>query len=479
MCGIAGFFCFSGAAAGGAAKYDRVLLERQIASIRYRGPDAAGYFLQPGVGLAHARLSIIDVSDSANQPMADGSARYTVVFNGEIYNFQEIRGELSRAGVCFKTQSDTEVLIEGYAKWGQKVVDRLRGMFAIAIFDSARDEMVLMRDRVGKKPLYYSVDSRRLVFGSEIKAVVCAPDFQREPDYEAIHEYLTYQYVPCPLTAFKGVMKLPQGCVARIGRSGKVAISSYFALPDPFSIRPIDEEGLCEQLVAHFKEATRLRMISDVPLGAFLSGGVDSSAVVAMMATVSDKPVRTFTIGFEEQAYDERKYARMVAQRYGTIHEEFEVQPKAADVLDMLVYHYGEPYADSSAVPTYYVSKIAREQVTVILSGDGGDESFLGYTRYLNCRKDDAQPLASSRLMRSVARLQSRLPHWAQQSGIAKRVRNRLRLNFGDRSSRYEQYIAYFSDASKDQLYTGSMRSFLAHSALDRLDPLLDAAPSA
>lgn len=475
MCGIAGFLSEG---PGMSVEDSKNLLRKQIASIRYRGPDASGFHYENGVGLAHARLSIIDVSTSANQPMADQAGKAHVAFNGEIYNFQEIRVELERHGVSFRTKSDTEVLVEGYARWGLKILDRLRGMFAIAIYDKAKDELILVRDRVGKKPLYYAKFGDQVVFGSEIKAILCHPLATRDPDYQAIHEYLTFQYVPCPMTAFKGIYKVPPAHLVRVSRSGRIEVKRYFSLPTPSNIRSKDRGDLCSELVEILKEATRLRMISDVPLGAFLSGGVDSSAIVAMMAQVSDDPVRTFTIGFDENAYDEREYARMISKRYGTIHEEMIVKPNALEVLEKLVYHYGEPFADSSAIPTYYVSKIAREQVTVILSGDGGDESFLGYPRYLNCRLNEPAQSMQHNVLRKIAAWQEMLPSSSLGHSIVQRLRSRLRRQYGSRSRLYEQYIAYFSDESKVPLYSDGMSSFLGNSALDRLDPYLDAAPT-
>lgn len=466
MCGIAGFFDLRSRCVRPDAD---ATLVRQITTFKYRGPDASGVCSGPGYGLAHARLSIIDVSSSANQPFFDNSRNVVTVFNGEIYNFQEIRSVLIAAGHVFRTNSDTEVIVEGYARWGEKVVDRLRGMFAIAIYDVSKDRLILMRDRVGKKPLYYSVIGDTLVFASEIKGILAFPGAPRVPHLEAIHHYLTYQYVPSPLTAFVGIHKLPASHMVIADRGKAPSISSYYAFPSPGPGKARSPSEAAEELIHHLTEATRLRMIADVPLGAFLSGGVDSSSVVAMMATGSSSPVNTFTIGFDEQGYDERRYARMVAQRYGTNHRDFTVRPDAMAVLPALVYHYGEPFADSSAIPTYYVSKIAREHVTVILSGDGADESFFGYARYQLCRDK-----------------QSQLPRTSSSPGVRQplfgRVMRALLGASGTAVSRYsrlyEQSIAYFTDDSKRELYAGDFRRFLDHSSLDRLDRYFDASQS-
>jgi asparagine synthase (glutamine-hydrolysing) len=473
MCGIAGFFDLNGRDRRGDAA---AIVAAQIATLRHRGPDAQGVHTGPGVGLGHARLSIIDVSDAANQPMFDASGNIAVVFNGEIYNFQEIRVELERRGCRFRTRSDTEVLVEGYAAWGVDVVHRLRGMFAIAIYDSRQDRLVLLRDRVGKKPLYYAVQDGVLVFASEIKGILRYPGVPRTPDYQAIHEYLSLQYVPSPMTAFVGVKKLPPAHLLVAERHQAPAVRRYYALPPPSRTRARPIEQLREELAEHLREATRLRMIADVPIGAFLSGGVDSSSVVAMMALCSQAPVKTFTIGFEEQTYDERVYARMVAERYRTDHHEMIVRPDGMSVIEQIVYHYGEPYADSSAIPTYYVSKIAREHVTVVLNGDGGDESFLGYPRYLRARDFEQGSILPRPLARRLQRLLLGLPTGLDRYGAGRRARRLAERLYQPRSRPYEASIAYFSDASKQDLYAGEMRRFLSYSALDRLDFYMDQA---
>ncbi len=467
MCGISGFFRLADRASPSDAE---AIVARQIEVMRYRGPDAIGVYTDPGIGLGHARLAIIDVSASANQPMTDAAGDIVVVFNGEIYNFQSVRAELAAKGHAFRTNSDTEAIVEGYKAWGVDVVEHLRGMFAIALYDRRAGRLVLMRDRVGKKPIYYAEIGGALVFASEIKGVLAYPGASRRVDYDAIHEYLTFQYVPSPMTAFAGIKKLPPAHIAIAERGKPLKVARYFSLPSPSHrpLRPLEE--LKRELVAELREATRLRMIADVPLGAFLSGGVDSSAVVAMMAMESGDPVRTFTIGFDEQSHDERAYARMVADRYKTDHHELTVRPDAMAILPALVYHYGEPYADSSAIPTYYVSKIAREHVTVILSGDGGDENFLGYARYLVCRDGDSIGRLPASLLRPLQKLALAMPASADRIQTLRRARSFASRMFEPGSRRYEQFIAYFTDAAKSEIYSGDMRSRLSLSALDRLD---------
>jgi asparagine synthase (glutamine-hydrolysing) len=441
MCGIAGFFRLNERESHPG---DEPRLWDQIATFRYRGPDSEGVFAGPGVGLGHVRLAILDLTADASQPMTSASGRTVVSFNGEIYNFADLRRELEARGHRFRTRSDTEVIVEGYEAWGAEVVHHLRGMFAIALWDADRDRLVLYRDRVGKKPLYYAMHDGTFLFASEIKGILRWPGVPREPDFDGIHEFLTYQYVPAPRTGFAGIRKLPPAHALVVERGRAPRLEQYFRYPPPADATPQRVEDLCEDLVHRLREATRLRMLADVPVGAFLSGGVDSSSVVALMAGLSSKPVRTFTIGFEEKEFDERPYARMVADRYGTCHEEAIVRPDAIALVQDLVYHYNEPYADSSALPTYLLSRLTRESVTVALSGEGSDESFLGYPRYMT-RRDRVQGTATS--------LQSP-------------------------AERYADSIAYFPDPVKEQLYGCRMHQFLGRSAIELLRPYLDASPS-
>jgi asparagine synthase (glutamine-hydrolysing) len=407
--------------------------------------------------------------------MSDAAQDHWIVFNGEIYNFAELREELSRKGHRFRTRSDTEVILEGYRAWGTDVVKRLRGMFAIALYDGPRDRLVLMRDRIGKKPLAYAFAGPVLAFGSEIKSVLAFPGIERKPDMAALDAYLTYQYVPADMCAFAGISKLPMAHIAVIERNGALRLERYWSLPEPSAVKPRPDRDVTVELVDRLAEATRVRLVSDVPLGAFLSGGVDSSAVVAMMAKASPSPVRTFTIGFDRASHDERRYARMVAERYGTRHEEMEVRADAASILDDLVYHYDEPFADASAVPTYFVSKIAREHVTVVLSGDGGDENFLGYERYRGFQTLDRVSRLPRPLITAMSALARALPASADRLQVLRRARRALARATATPAQRYAPFIAYFDDDAKQELYAPALAGFLARSALDRLAPYLAA----
>lgn len=383
MCGIAGIVDTVKAP-------EKPLIEMMCAVMGHRGPDGEGYFMGGPAALGHRRLSIIDLEGGA-QPLANEDSTLWITFNGEIYNFKDVREELIKKGHRFSTKSDTETIIHAYEEWNEKCLEHLRGMFAFAIWDVRKKELFIARDRLGKKPLYYHHNGSRFVFASELKAILQDKRVNRTPDPKAIADYLTYHYVPFPGTIFKDVHKLPPGHFMRVtlvngvgATKGplKVKTSRYWDVkyePD----YSLTEDEWVEALRAKLKEAVGIRLISDVPLGAFLSGGIDSSAVVAMMSGFKAVPVKTFSVGFKEKDFTETRYAREVAQRFSTDHHEIVVEPDAIGLLPRLAWEFDEPFADSSAVPTYYVSKMAREHVTVILSGDGGDETFAGYRRYL------------------------------------------------------------------------------------------------
>jgi asparagine synthase (glutamine-hydrolysing) len=380
MCGIAGIVQVAGRGV------DRALLTAMTTAQAHRGPDGDGFVCRGGVGFGHRRLAIIDLV-TGDQPMPNDDESIWIVFNGEIYNYRELRAELEARGTRFRTQSDTEVILRAYEAYGTECVTHLRGMFAFAVLDERARQVFLARDRVGIKPLVYHWDGRRLLFASELKGILQAPDVPRELDLEALGEYLGYHYVAAPRTIFRAVRKLPPASTLTVSLDGGAPRESrYWSLR--FSPQPrVTEDEWIEGLQAQLAQAVRSHMISDVPIGAFLSGGLDSSTVVALMAQASSTPIRTFSIGFAESDFDELAYARQVAARYGTDHYELVVKPSALDVLPKLAWHFDEPFADSSAIPTYYVSKITREHVTVALSGDGGDENFAGYRRYARAQQ--------------------------------------------------------------------------------------------
>ena len=382
MCGIAGFFRTCAPCA------DMLTLRRMGEAILHRGPDAGGEHLDEYVGLAHRRLSIIDLSADGNQPMFFADGRYAIVFNGEIYNFLELRAELVQSGVTFRSRTDTEVILALYAAKGGACLEQLNGMFAFAIWDKVEKKLFIARDRIGKKPLYYyHGGGDRLAFASEIKALLQLPGIPREVEPTAVVDFLKYLYVPAPKSIFRNIRKLPAGHWLELKLGGEPRVRQYWDV-DFSRKRTGSVEDAAEELLDLMRDATRCRMISDVPLGAFLSGGIDSSAVVALMAGVSAAPVKTCSIGFQDRAHDETPYAREVAELFATEHREYVVQENLPETVLRQARFFDEPFADSSSVPTYHVSRLARQYVTVALAGDGGDESFGGYEKYTIDRRE-------------------------------------------------------------------------------------------
>jgi len=376
MCGIAGIFH----AQQPGRPVDAALLRRMTDSLAHRGPDDSGLHVGPGIGLGHRRLSIIDLA-GGHQPIYNEDETVAVVFNGEIYNFVDLIPELQALGHRFRTRSDTEVIVHAWEEWGEACVTRFRGMFAFAVWDAPRRTLFLARDRLGIKPLFHAhLADGTLIFGSELKALLCHPELGRRIDPRGVEDFFAFGYVPEPRTILDGVAKLPPAHTLTVTPEG-ARLACYWQLRFEDD-RALDEGEAMEELVARLREAVRIRLISEVPLGAFLSGGVDSSAVVALMAGLSNQPVTTCSISFGDPAYNEAAFARQVAQRYATDHHEHRVEPDAFGLVDRLAGLYDEPFADSSALPTYHVCELARRYVTVALSGDGGDENLAGYRRY-------------------------------------------------------------------------------------------------
>jgi asparagine synthase (glutamine-hydrolysing) len=383
MCGIAGLLSLDPD-----AKVSEQVVERMCAVIRHRGPDDQGTYCQGEIGLGARRLSIIDLA-SGHMPIHNEDRSVWVVFNGEIYNFQVLRSDLESRGHRFYTRADTEVLVHLYEEYGIDFVKHLRGMFAIALWDAKSRQLLLVRDRLGIKPLHYWLQGNLFLFGSELKCLLQGPVPKPAVNLEAMNYYLSLGYVPDPHSIFDGVKKLPPGHLL-ICRAGRVEVLKYWELPWSEESNNPTEEECSERLKELLTESVKLRLVSDVPLGALLSGGLDSSTIVALMARLVDRPVKTFSIHFAEADFSELHYARQLAQRYGTDHQELLVMPEAAQLAEHLTGYFDEPFGDPSAIPTYLVSKLARESVTVALSGDGGDEVFAGYTRYPDARWQEA-----------------------------------------------------------------------------------------
>lgn len=377
MCGIVGIFDLYGK-----REFDPSLLHRMNQAQLHRGPDEGGQHLEPGIALGHRRLSIIDLA-SGQQPLFNEDHTVAVVFNGEIYNFQALAGELARHGHVFRTRCDTEVIVHAWEQWGERCVEHFRGMFAFALWDRNRQTLFLARDRLGVKPLYYAMlEDGSVAFASELKALLVHPKFRRQLDPHAIEDYFAYGYVPDPKTIFSQAHKLAPGHTLTLCRGCSEAPPRSFWDVSFTPHANMREDQACEELLARLREAVSIRLMAEVPLGAFLSGGVDSSAVVALMAQLSSTPVNTCSIGFNDPAFDESEYATMVATRYRTAHRTQIVDAGDNDLVDTLAALYDEPFADSSAIPTYRVCQLAGQHVTVVLSGDGGDEILAGYRRY-------------------------------------------------------------------------------------------------
>jgi asparagine synthase (glutamine-hydrolysing) len=451
VCGIAGIL----------GQVDRETLERMVNTLTHRGPDDAGLWFGAEVGLGMRRLAIIDLP-GGRQPMANESEGLQLVFNGEIYNHRELRRELEAQGHRFRTRSDTEAILHGYEAWGAQVVERLRGMFALALWDGPQKMLFLARDRLGKKPLYYWHHGGQVLFASEIKALLHHPAVSREMDWEAFHHYLAFGYTPADRSIFAGIAKLPPAHVAVV-QGGALTLHRYWHLPRGLSGSgpPVSAHEATARVRHELREAVRLRLESDVPLGVFLSGGVDSSVVAACMREVTSGPIATFSIGFgsETSSFDELPYARLVAQRFDTDHHEEILHPKVTELLPAIVRHFDEPFADSSAIPTFAVAQATAQHVKVALSGIGGDEAFAGYPRYLGFR---------------LSQHYARLPRWirSQLATWAPRIipDSDGSRNLGDWTRRFVQgadeplpdrYIGwtrFFNDPDLEELATPALR---------------------
>jgi asparagine synthase (glutamine-hydrolysing) len=443
MCGIAGKLSLSG-------PVEQSLLERMCAVIEHRGPDSRGLFLEDGVGLGVQRLRVIDL-ETGDQPIFNEDRSVVVVLNGEIYNYKELHSDLVSRGHTFATKGDTEVIVHLYEEHGVDCVRHLRGMFAFALWDGRRRQLLLARDRVGKKPLFYALENGSLWFGSEAKSILEDPAIDRAVDFDAIDSFLHYQYVPYPLSAFRALRKLPPAHTL-LWRDGHAEIARYWKLSyrrGPIATKEEAHEAIRSELI----EATRLRLRSDVPLGAFLSGGVDSSAVVAAMAKEGGR-VKTFSIGFDDPEFDETQYAREVAQLYETEHEELRVHPDAMEVLPRLVWHYGEPFADTSAIPSFYLAELTRRHVTVALNGDGGDESFTGYRRHVGNSVTHRVGRVPRPALLALAGVADVLGTGTRDDGFRARLHRVAHASLLSPADRYVRWMALFDEQQRAELYT-------------------------
>ncbi len=464
MCGITGKIYFK----NNPQSVSEDNIAKMNKAIAHRGPDDSGIYISPDrkLGFGQQRLSIVDLSPLGHQPMhyKHNGKKYTIVFNGEIYNFQEERAILKKNGYTFKSKTDTEVILALYDQYGLDFLKHLRGMFAFALYDHQKSHLICARDRLGKKPFKYYLDFEKniFMFASELKSILTQPEYKKEIDYDAIHHYLTLQYCPAPLTGFKNIKKLePAHYLIVDYATGTIKKEKYWQLDYNTKLK-LSETTWENKIIDNLEEAVKLRMIADVPLGAFLSGGIDSSAVVALMSKNSSQPVKTFSIGFDEADHDETAYAQMIADKYKTDHTKFVVKPDALELLPTLVKQYEEPYADSSALPTYYLAKKTREKVTVALNGDGGDENFAGYGRYsvqkFGLWYDKIGPLHNL-LAKPTAKLINKI----FKTTLTNHAQTFAETLSKPYNKRYLSYIQYFSREAKHNLYTPEMLAKTSH----------------
>ena len=446
MCGIVGQLRLDG------GHVERELAHRMCAGLEHRGPDSRGVYHDGRAFLGIQRLRVIDLH-TGDQPIYNEDRSVVVVLNGEIYNYRELREDLRSRGHQFATDGDTEVIVHAYETYGPDCVRHLHGMFAFALWDSRKGQLLLARDRVGKKPLVYALRDGAISWASEMAALLADDELAREVDHVALDQFLALGYVPAPLSAIRGVQKLPPAHTLVI-RNGEAKLSRYWQLDYSTKLEDASVEELCERVRTALRAATRRRMVADVPLGAFLSGGIDSSAVVAAMAECSAEPVRTFSIGFDHQRFDELPYARRIAQQFGTVHEEFEVRPSAVEIVPQLIRHYGEPFADSSAIPSFYLAEMTRRHVTVALNGDGGDESFGGYTRYISNALAARLESVPGPVRRGLGALGQRLPTAGEVTSLSNKARRLTGTMMLDGPDRYARYVGNLDPGARRALYT-------------------------
>lgn len=477
MCGIV---CILPDKKGDREKLE-VAIREMTSRLTHRGPDEQGHYVTERVALGHRRLSIIDLK-TGQQPMFSKDGHLGIIFNGEIYNFPVVRTALIARGYDFATTSDTETILHAYQEWGEECVQRLNGMFAFCIWDARDGSIFAARDRLGEKPFFWARQNGQLVIASEMKAILANPSFDRAMDDEAVAAYFTYSYIPAPLTIYRGIRKLPPGyCLT--ARNGAVGIRKYWDVvfsPD----RTKSEKDFVHESMEILREAVRTRLMSEVPLGAFLSGGIDSSAVVALMSLESNEPVRTFTIGFGGAPVgfdDERRYAREVAERYKTQHSEYEVNPTMEGIIEEIVRSFDEPFADDATIPSYFVCKTARENVTVALSGLGGDEDFCGYERYLGFRLGNLYQLIPGFVRNGIIRgLVERIPEFHSRHLKVDHLKRFVRSSAESPAQRYFGYVSRIRSDYRDVFFSNAAQgpAEAVRSAVDGFQKVFDSAPA-
>ncbi|HDZ25518.1 hypothetical protein LCGC14_0700060 [marine sediment metagenome] len=458
MCGIAGIYLFNQE-----ATVKQSLLDSMCHSLHHRGPDSRGIFTEGAFGFGMTRLKIIDL-ETGNQPIFNDDKSVGIIFNGEIYNFREIKKELESHGYSFKTKSDTELILRAYEAYGLKCLDYFQGMFAVAIWNLHEKKLFLARDRVGQKPLYYYQDRHRFIFASEIKAILCCPDVEREIDLVALDDYLNYGYIPGQRTIYKHIRKLQPAHWATLDAYGKLTVNPYWEFPKPKAGKHSSVEANIEELACLLEDAVRIRLISDVPLGAFLSGGLDSSTIVSVMSQLMPQSAKTFHIGFFEESFDESRYARHVASLFNTEHHEDKISCDLGDTIEHIIKCFDEPFADSSAIPTYYLAQMASKEVTVALSGDGGDEIFGGYSRYIGQRWVKMYLKMPSLFRNSVNKIMEQIPEGTENRPVSllKQVKWLIRTAERKRQNPSDMSIGIFHDHERKKILHPCVQNALA-----------------
>lgn len=461
MCGICGIFNYASE-----QPIDLVTINKMCSVMTHRGPDDEGLYIDENIGLGMRRLSIIDLK-TGHQPISNEDKSVWIVFNGEIYNHCLIRKELESSGHRFSTSSDTEAIVHAYEEYGEDCVNKLNGMFAFAIWDKNKKKLFIARDRIGIKPLYYYHDDKSFIFGSELKVILQYPGIPKQIDYEALEEFLAFEYIPAPKTIFKGIYKLPQAHYISV-QNQKIIINEYWKLH--FKDVKRTEDETCDELYLILKEAVKMMLISDVPLGAFLSGGIDSSTVVALMSEVMDRPVKTFSIGFDDPSYNELEYARKVAKHFGTDHTELVIKPDIPCWVDKIIKYIDEPFGDFSIFPTFLVSELARSQVKVSLSGDGGDELFAGYEHYLANNIERIYRNIPFFVRRKLVPLVIDLmPPTSEKKGLINMMKRFVEGTQQPDQLRHFRWMKFFGEAEKQQLFSPEVRNVINRDASYRV----------
>ncbi|MFQ5865490.1 MAG: asparagine synthase (glutamine-hydrolyzing) [bacterium] len=453
MCGICGITYFDRE-----RKPSEHEIQRMCDALHHRGPDDCGWYVNGNTGIGMRRLSIIDLV-TGHQPISNEDGSIWIVFNGEIYNHLELRQELLKKGHNFQTRTDTEAIVHAYEEYGEECPNKLNGMFGFAILDQRNHTLFLARDRLGIKPLYYYCDSQKFVFGSELKAILQVQDVTREVDLRALDIYLTFEYIPSPHSIFQNISKLPPGHTLTL-RDGKISVKEYWDVQ--FEEKAVSEQELREQMVELLQDAVKIRLMSDVPLGAFLSGGIDSSSVVALMSRAMDRPVKTFSISFEEASYNEAHFAETVARHFNTEHYEFKIKPDALELTEKLITQLDEPFGDFSIFPTYLVSQMAREYVTVALSGDGGDELFAGYDTYIANKAAQFYGVLPKFIREGIINpIVNGVPPREKKKGLINRAKRFVEGLHLPEDLQHTRWMIFLQEAEKAKLYSQEVQDSL------------------